>query len=155
MDTTPVVVVRGIARKYGHCDGAIWHRVNVLNYSMKYALSLPKDDTDRYRSINSKWYNKSKLCTSLGLKKHTVTQRMQKGIPLIYALIPDRWKLTSVKDKIYILNGETYWFADLKCVFGFEESPSNILNKGFTGVQHYLEFWGFIIEDDKFEEITW
>ena len=147
--------IHGLARKYGQCDGAIWHRVNVLNYTMQYALSLPRDSTDKYWYINGKWHNKRELCKSIGERQATVTQRMHKGTPFMYAIIPDRWKITQIKDRIYILNGEAYWFADLKFMFGFSESPSTMFNRGFAGVQHYLEFWCFITEDDKFEEITW
>jgi hypothetical protein len=145
--------IRGLSRRYGHSDGAIWHRVNVLNYSMKYALSLPKNNTEYYWNINGKWYDKRKLCTSLGVKQHCVTLRMQRGIPFTYSLIPDRWKLTSVKDRIFILNGEAYWFADLKVLFGLKYAASQIYNRGFANIQHYLEFWGYITEDDRFEEI--
>lgn len=146
--------IRGLSRKYGHKDGTILHRVNVLGYSMKKALSLPIGNTDGLWNINGKWYLKKHVCELVGIKQHAITQRVRRGIPLKYALIPDRWGLTQVKDRIYILNGEAYWFADIKSLFGFKGKLSNIYLEGFTDLKHYLEYWGFLSETDRLEIIV-
>lgn len=81
--------IRGLSRKYGHCDGTIWYRISKLNYSMKDALSAPIANTDKYWFINNKYYLKSEVCSVVGLAQLCVTNRMQRGIPLKYAIIPE------------------------------------------------------------------
>lgn len=144
--------IHGLARKYGHCDGAIWHRVNKLNYSMKDALELPKDNTDKYWYINNKHYLKSEICNILGINKHTVVQRIKRGIPVKYAITPDRFVNCQYRNKIFNLNGEVLWWGDLKAVFGENRAIGNILHT-YTTVGNWLIQEDLLSDNDYFEEI--
>ena len=144
--------IHGLARKYGHCDGAIWHRVNKLNYSMKEALEAPTDNTDKYWYINNKYYLKSEICTLLGLSKNCITQRMRKGIPLKYALTPERFVSCQYKEKIFNLNGEMFWWGDFKILFGETRPLCNILNT-YTTIDNWLIQDDLLSDNDYFEEI--
>lgn len=119
--------------------------------SMKEAL-LPPDNIDMYWLLNNKYYRKTHICDMVGLPKIVVTNRVKVGIPLIYALIPDRWKKTSVKDSIYILDGDAYWWADLSYIFGNTKARSWILNRYIT-VENWLLQEDLLRENDNFQEI--
>lgn len=144
--------IHGLARKYGHEDGTIWHRVNKLNLSMKDALDAPTGKIDHYWNINNKWYNKSAVCEMVGLQKATITHRVSRGIPLIYAIIPERFAKCQYKDKIFNLNGDMYWWGDLCQIFNITKPVGWIINK-YGDVSTYLTHNELLTPTDYFEEV--
>ena len=143
--------IKGLANKYNRLDGTIFHRVKYQKMSMREAL-LPPDNIDMYWLLNNKYYRKTHICAMVGLPKNAVTNRVRRGIPLIYALIPERWKKTNVKYSIYILDGDAYWWADLSYIFGNTKSRGYILNK-YTTVENWLLQEDLLRENDNFLEI--
>ncbi len=145
--------INGLSRRYGHEDGNVWHRVNKVGYSMKEALALPQDNLEGYWRLNNKYYRKQVLCNLLDMSPHTVVQRVNRGIPLKYALIPFRWRQSQTLDRIYLLDGEAFWFGDVCEIFGIKESFGKLYHTQYTGIIHYLEEYGLLPEGWSIEEI--
>jgi len=145
--------IHGLGRKYYIDDGTLWHRINVLKLSMKDALELPNGNMFNYWKINGKYYNKRELCNILGIKQHTITQRINRGIPFNYAITTERYKSGQYKDSIFILNGDAFWWADLAYIFGEVRSISKIIHD-YTTVYNWLIQDQLISEQDNFEEVS-
>lgn len=146
--------IRGIARKYKIDDGTLWHRVNKEGMSMKEALSLPTGNILHYWKIGRKYYHKDNLCKSLAVNRTAVTQRVGRGIPLKYALIPHRWKTTSSTDRIFIIDGNAFWWGDICTIFGITESFGKIYHTKYVNLVDYLEQWDLVPHDCSIEEVV-
>lgn len=107
---------------------------------------------ERYWAINNKHYLKSDVCKVVGLKQQVVVKRMRKGIPLKYAIIPDRFSRCQYKDKIFNLNGDLFWWNDLKVLFG-EDRPMGSILHTYTTVENWLIQDDLLSDNDYFEEI--
>lgn len=144
--------IRGLARKYNVNDGTVFHRVRVLGYSMKEALTYPNLNLEYCWEIGGKFYTKAYICNTVGLSSNVISHRLRKGVPLEYAIIPDRWNKTGVKDAIYLLDGEAYWWADLSYIFGNTKSRGWVLNK-YPTVENWLLQENLLKEGTNFQEI--
>lgn len=140
--------IRGLARKYNIDHGTLWCRINTYQIQMKEALKLPDGNINHYWYINGKWYLKSKLCKDLGVKQAAVTQRMDKGEELKYALVP----LRGAREVIFNINGNIYSKMDIVNMFDIPLKHKRLTGKGITFKELFTEL-KIITDQDYFEVI--
>jgi hypothetical protein len=142
--------IRGIARKYKVKDGTLWHRVNKCGMTMKEALDAPNGNISHYWYINNKWYHKLDLCESLGITKPMVTQRIQKGWELKYALV---YISGAAQQRLYNLNGNLYSKSMLASYLNVSINKIFKLGKKYKTIKDKLLQMNLITAFDYFEEI--
>lgn len=147
--------IRGLSRKYNIPNGTLWHRVQKADYTMKEALELPLGNRDQYWKLGIKYHLKSEVCSMVGLNQPNITQRCSKSkCPVMYAIIPEDIKCND-KSRIFILNGNAFWYNDLKYKLGVESKLSiKSVLKEHQSIKGWLYYLGAIDNYDNFEEVV-